>query len=134
MDGKHESEIDYIENCWIEARNSNKVNIIRSKKLGELIIENCSNISNTAKTIVEFDLQLLRSCDGLILDFSFENHLYIGSICEMVYAYQLNMPVIIYSGHRIFDKRWWLIYHAKHISPSRESCITLMLKEVSLIK
>lgn len=134
MDGKNEDEIAYIENCWHESNKFDRINILRKKKIGGLNIDSDSNLSGIAKSIVEFDLQVLKSCDGLILDFSFEDHLYIGSICEMVYAHQMNIPVIIYSGYRIFDKRWWLIFHAKQILSSRESCIAHMFGEISLTK
>ena len=76
----------------------------------------------TYTTIVEDGLKMLRKSDILLVDLSKEYD-YFGAICEIVYAYQMNIPIVAYIGEKKSKNRPWLNYHVKHIHSTRNDMI-----------
>lgn len=60
---------------------------------------------------VESNLQWLRRCDALVVDMQLPGWTYIGCVCELVYAYQWRMPIIVIAPQQTADREW-LRYHA----------------------
>jgi nucleoside 2-deoxyribosyltransferase len=68
-----------------------------------------------ARRIVEEEIALLKTADGVLMDCSIPDRSYVGCICELVYAYQEGIPVVVYVGSSGNDKRLWLHYHATQV-------------------
>jgi nucleoside 2-deoxyribosyltransferase len=79
-----------------------------------------------ARQIVEGDLTLLKDVDAVFMDFSIPNRSYIGCICELVYAYLWKIPVVVYVGTSGNDQRYWLQYHASHVSKDRGAALDFL--------
>jgi nucleoside 2-deoxyribosyltransferase len=70
--------------------------------------------------IVERDLQLLRSCDGLLaVPCGHESY---GTAMEISYAYQYGLPVYVIENTEL-ARHIWIRYHAKRIYRSWEEFI-----------
>lgn len=78
-------------------------------------------MANRAKRIVEDDLSKLKVANLLLADLSLPDHVYIGCICEIVYAHQMKIPVVVYVGRTGLDERTWLVYHADSICTTMNS-------------
>lgn len=70
----------------------------------------------TDAEIVSKCLAAINSCDMLLFDCSLPKWTYIGCIFEVVYAYQLKKPIIVYAGQTQYSARPWLRYHATGIA------------------
>lgn len=68
--------------------------------------------------LVQDALASLTPCDFVILDCSIHNWCYIGSICEMVYAYQMKKPIVAYVGNTDNGLRPWLRFHVTKVATS----------------
>jgi nucleoside 2-deoxyribosyltransferase len=79
--------------------------------------------SDEYKQIVKFQLELLRSCDALLMDMTIPNRNYIGCCCELVYACQFNLPTAVYVGDTNYASRTWLRYHAQVVVRERREAI-----------
>lgn len=79
--------------------------------------------ANTDAEIVEKGLTLLRGCDFMIFDCSIENWNYVGCIFEMAYAYQMQKPIVVYTGSTSNNQRPWLRYHATKVVTSHEQLL-----------
>lgn len=88
--------------------------------------EDTCAIKERAREIVERDLDLLRTVDAVLMDCSIPGRSYIGCICELVYAYLWNIPVVVYVGSSNNDKRYWLQYHAPHICRTQDEAINIL--------
>jgi ATP adenylyltransferase len=64
---------------------------------------------------VRSDLAWLRRSDAVIIDMHLEDWSYVGCVCELVYAYQWDIPTIIVAGSSVIKERLWLRYHATKI-------------------
>ena len=74
-----------------------------------------SDANKEGRIIVEEDLGRLRQADILLVDLSIPGHNYIGCICEIVYAWLWQKPVVVYVGDSGNESRLWLRQHATHI-------------------
>ena len=92
--------------------------------------DNSVEIDNyrTNKEIVENGLKKLRSSDILIVDYS-KDYDYFGCICEIVYAYLMKIPTIVYIGDKKNINRPYLHYHVKYVARTSEDIIN-NLKEL----
>jgi hypothetical protein len=72
--------------------------------------------------VVEFDLAILRKCDGVLMDMSIPSRNYIGCSCELTYAYIWRIPSVVYLGTADLD-RPWLRYHARAVHRERSDAI-----------
>lgn len=75
------------------------------------------------KDVVERDIRELKTANVFLCDMTIRNRNYIGTLCEMMYAYYLKIPVVIYTGDTGYENRYWIRYHAKHICTSLEEAI-----------
>jgi hypothetical protein len=73
--------------------------------------------------VVDKQLQLLHSCDIILVDMSLPNHTYIGCIAEMVYAHIWQLSTVIYVGSNRMFHRPWLRFHADHIDSEWEGAV-----------
>jgi nucleoside 2-deoxyribosyltransferase len=78
------------------------------------------------KQIVKFQLELLRSCDAVLMDMTIPNRNYIGCCCELVYACQFNIPTAVYVGDTDNGTRTWLRYHAQVVVRDRREAIAYL--------
>ena len=76
-----------------------------------------------ATTIVNRDLDCLKSSEILLLDFSDENHVYIGCIFEIAYAKVYNKRVIIITHNPKYYLHPWIIFHSDLICKTIEEAI-----------
>jgi hypothetical protein len=74
-------------------------------------------------SVVDKQLQLLRSCDVILVDMSLPNHTYIGCIAEMVYAHIWELCTVVYVGSNKMFHRPWLRFHADHIDSDWEGVV-----------
>lgn len=71
---------------------------------------------NNHESVVAAELELLQSCDVILVDMSIINHVYIGCIGELIYAHLWNLSTVIYVGSNgTLIQRPWLRFHANHI-------------------
>jgi len=75
---------------------------------------------------VECDLRHLRRSDGLLVDMSSPAHTYIGSVCELTYAYLWQIPAVVWVGRTGLEERPWLRYHARAVVRGRDEAVTTM--------
>ena len=73
--------------------------------------------------VLETQLQLLRSCDVILVDMSLPNHTYIGCVAELVYAHVWQLCTVVYVGSNTIIHRPWLRFHADHIDTSWEGAV-----------
>ncbi len=94
-----------------------------------LVGQGCeAEIDKEAYRIVRDDLERLRQADILLVDLSIPKHSYIGCVCEIVYAYLLEKPVVVYVGDSDNGSRLWLHYHATYICATLEEAIDYIKK------
>ena|SRR5882724_11149841 len=72
----------------------------------------------TPAEIVESDLHHLKGCDAVLMDMSIAGRNYVGCCCELVYAFQWQIPAIVYVGRSGNGSRKWLIYHSSAVCRS----------------
>ena len=87
----------------------------------------------SAADIVEYDLDRLRRADAVFMDMSVGNRNYVGCCCELVYAYQWRIPVVVYVGRSGNERRHWLQYHATGVHTSYRASIAQLLAELAKI-
>jgi hypothetical protein len=80
------------------------------------------DVKNKSRRLVDFDLNVLRACNGVLMDMSIPDRNYIGCSCELTYAYLWNIPVVVYVADSYLS-RPWLNYHAQRVCTSREDAI-----------
>ena len=109
--------------------------------LKELPVEICSTYIPNDKSefhkrndieIVEDGLELLRKSDILVVDLS-KDYNYFGAICEIVYAYQMKIPVIAHIAGDVFKNRPWLNYHVKYVHNTKMDIIA-SIRKILMIK
>lgn len=93
--------------------------ITSGRKNDALVQENCS-LKEASKIIVEKDLDDLKKCDVLLVDYSIPDRNYVGCTFEMAYAYFWKKVIIVYVGDSGNEKRMFLQYHANHICKNLE--------------
>lgn len=81
--------------------------------------------------VVQQALSLIRESDFVLLDLSLRNHTYIGCICEMVYAYLWQKPVVVFVGTSGNESRPWLRFHASHICATLRDAVDWIRKHTS---
>ena len=79
--------------------------------------------ATVARILVEFDLSLLRRCDGVLMDMTIPNRNYVGCTAELVYAHLWRIPVAVYVGCTGNERRHWLRYHASHVVDDRAQAV-----------
>jgi hypothetical protein len=62
--------------------------------------------------LVEFELELLRRADGLLVDMTISERNYLGCACELTYARLWRIPAVVYVGNTSNGERPWLRYHS----------------------
>ena len=82
--------------------------------------------------IVQHDLELIKQSHILFADLSIPNRSYVGAIGEIIYAFQQNIPTIIYVGKTDNGKRYWLNYHATFIGESFEECLLVVKQHINM--
>jgi hypothetical protein len=79
--------------------------------------------NNTYLAVLETQLDLLKSCDVILVDMSLPNHTYIGCVAELVYAHVWQLCTVVYVGSNRIIHRPWLRFHADHIDTSWEGAV-----------
>lgn len=74
-----------------------------------------SPAARTATDIVAHDLDVLRTCDAVMMDMTLGGWTYIGCVCELVYAKLWEIPVVVYVACEELLHRPWLTYHASAV-------------------
>jgi hypothetical protein len=69
-----------------------------------------------ARSLIGYDLDILRASDYVLVDLSIPGHIYIGCVGELTYAYLAGIPTIVVVGETGLQHRLWIKYHATHIS------------------
>jgi len=85
------------------------------------------NIKDRSRQLVDFDLSILRTCNGVLMDMSIPNRNYIGCTCELTYAYLWKIPVAVHVGPADYS-RLWLHYHAHAVCLRREDAISALVR------
>ncbi|MFC9439645.1 hypothetical protein [Nocardia sp. NPDC057030] len=85
--------------------------------------DECTSSAEFAERIVLDDLALLATADAILLDMTIPARNYIGCSCELAYAHTMNIPVFAYVGDTGYEKRSWLVYHAKVVTRTRSQCL-----------
>ncbi len=62
------------------------------------------------RLIVDWDLERLRLSDIVLVDFSHPSHVYVGCICEIVYAHLWSKPEVAVVGNSGLDCSMWRRY------------------------
>jgi hypothetical protein len=70
---------------------------------------------------VEADLERLRRSDAVLADMSIPGWVYVGCICELVYAHLWRVPSVVITGDSALGTRMWLRYHATAIVPTLDA-------------
>jgi len=83
-------------------------------------------VSLTPAEIVEMDLQLLSQSRFLLVDMTLPSRNYVGCVCEIVYAFQLRKPVVVFVGDTDNNNRLWLRYHAFAITKNLDEAIEVL--------
>jgi hypothetical protein len=73
--------------------------------------------------VVDKQLQLLKTCDVILVDMSMSNHTYIGCVAELVYAHIWELSTVVYIGSNRIFHRPWLRFHADHIDSDWEGVV-----------
>lgn len=81
--------------------------------------------------ITEQALSLIYESDFVLTDLSRPNHTYIGCICEMVYAYLWQKPIVVLVGHSGNEWRPWLRFHASHICTTLDQALDWLCKHAA---
>lgn len=79
-----------------------------------------------APSIVEKDLDKLKKSQIILIDFSNENHTYVGCICEMIYAKSFNKKVICIVNNNKFYNHPWIVYHCDAIYNNLDEAINFI--------
>jgi hypothetical protein len=106
---------------------SSKMDAVESAReavvaLGLIFVDPVAELRGTEpimsdEALVRWEIELLRQCDGLLVDLSIPGWQYIGTICEMVYARMANLPTAVFTGENQSD-RPWLRAHADAVTTS----------------
>jgi hypothetical protein len=75
------------------------------------------------KGLVDSQLNLMKTCDAILIDMSLPNHTYIGCIAELVYAHTYRLCTVVYVGSNRIGHRPWLRFHADHIDTTWEGAV-----------
>ena len=82
------------------------------------------NENRIPEDVVRRDIGELEKADVFLCDMTIKNRNYIGTLCEMMYAYFMKIPIVIYTGNTGYENRYWIRYHAKYICTSSEEAIS----------
>ncbi len=75
---------------------------------------------------VESDLRHLRDSDAVLADLSIPGWVYVGCICELVYAKLWGIPSVVIVGSSNIQARLWLRHHATSIVPDLDAGIAAL--------
>jgi len=84
-------------------------------------------LADKSRQLVDFDLSILRTCSGVLMDMSIPNRNYIGCSCELTYAYLWRIPVAVHVGQSDLT-RPWLHYHARAVCLRRSDAISALVQ------
>lgn len=74
--------------------------------------------------VVATELEILRSCNIILIDMSLANHTYIGCVAELIYAHLWNLITVVYVGsNSALTQRPWLRFHADHIDTTWKGAV-----------
>ena len=121
MDGISPDDILKRERFFRDLLRNIPVNVKTTFDPKDFIEGSKKEIRSHAMKIVNKDLKIMRMADLLLVDLSKRGHVYIGSICEIVYAYFMKIPVVVYVGNAGLERRTWLLYHADRICTDVDS-------------
>ena len=82
--------------------------------------------------LVPFQIELLQSCDALLVDMTIPLRNYIGCCCEIVYARMQEMPIAVYVEDTHYGLRKWLRYHADVVVPHRREAIAYLCEALAM--
>ncbi|MBD3398210.1 hypothetical protein GF413_04020 [Candidatus Micrarchaeota archaeon] len=78
---------------------------------------------NFPKLLVETEKRIIRSCEIVLADLSIPGHQYVGAIMEIMYAYDLGIPVVAVAGAGPIGTRLWLKAHCDRIVGTPEDAV-----------
>jgi diadenosine tetraphosphate (Ap4A) HIT family hydrolase len=78
---------------------------------------------NFPKLLVETEKRIIRSCEIVLADLSIPGHQYVGAIMEIMYAYDLGIPVVAVAGAGPIGTRLWLKAHCDRIVGTPEEAV-----------
>lgn len=115
MDGISRSRIEHLFR-WVE-NELERIGLVLSNPLSEAPDFALQQRPQDAeeRRIVQHDLEKLKLSDLCLVDMSLRGHVYIGCICEIVYAYQWRKPIVVCIGDNDLETRMWLKYHTSYI-------------------
>ena len=93
------------------------------KKAKELQID-ATNISEVSEAIVRTDKNMILGSDFVI---AYINKPTFGTIMEVMFAYDHNIPVYVINENEQFINDFWLFYHSKEIFTSIDSCFEYLI-------
>lgn len=77
------------------------------------------SIDEASQRIVKVDKAMILQCDALI---AYINKPTFGTIMEIMFAYEHNIPVYLINENKQFINDFWLFYHCKEIFTSIDDC------------
>lgn len=98
---------------------SPRFQVIDPMTIGDIEQRDDSSYDN----VVYKQLQMLKTCDVVLVDLSIPNHTYIGCVAELVYAHMWQLCTVVYVGSNKIFHRPWLRYHADHVDPDWEGVV-----------
>lgn len=101
--------------------------VISGHTNNNLIPKGCSSQEKN-KIIVDNDLNDLKKCELLLVDYSIPNRNYVGCTFEMAYAFNWGKRIIVYVGDSGNEDRIFLQYHATHICKDLEKLRNLLIE------
>jgi nucleoside 2-deoxyribosyltransferase len=123
MDGIDRKSVRDREDAFQKLLASLPVDVFSMINLEDTLAISEKDKLSRAKNIVRKELEVLKSCDILLVDYSKKNHNYIGCTCEIVYAHFMRKPVIVYVGDSGYEDRIWLLFHSTEICLSLDSVV-----------
>jgi len=108
---KHRNKIEHS----LNVRGMLALSPIRGKKDGE---------QYEANEIVDRDLMDIRNSDAILCDYTDEDHSYIGTSMEIMYAAEREIPVFVVTESKRIKNHYWIQkYATKIFSNFREAAI-----------
>ena len=125
MDGFPYKEIKQIYNGINKRLKENDLILLNNKPLflQQPVLDKGNSIE-----IVDSNEKLLENADCVIVDLSIKNHFYVGSIDEMVFAYNNNIFIIVISGDSGAEKRTYINRRANKIVNNFDEAIEYINK------
>lgn len=81
------------------------------------------NENRLPQDVVNRDIGELKQADVFLCDMTITNRNYIGTLCEMMYAHFMKIPIVIYTGDTGYERRYWIRYHAKYVCKNLEEAM-----------